>query len=107
MADEVTPRTSAREQIREFRRVTANAVAELRSNEVRDSFAALSLEELVDQHIDRLEVGSATTPSRLARIRRVRDELNANIEAMKNTPPELFRRHDPEGDVNTAQDGEG
>lgn len=105
MAD--TPRTSAREQLRDFRRVVADAVGELRSAEVRDTYAALSLEELVDQNIERLEgSGDPTSPSRLERVRKLRDELAAKIDAMKETPPEFFRRADVDGDVNTPPEGE-
>lgn len=107
MADEETPRSRAREQQREFRRIVANAVGELRSQEVKDSYASLSLEELIDQQIDRLEgTEDGSNPSRLARIRRVKQELTDNIEAMKATPPSDFRRHDPDGDVNTAPETE-
>lgn len=107
MSDEQTPRSSSREQLREFRRVVANAVAEVRSQEIKNAFAALSLEELIDQHIARLEgAEDAINPSRVERIRKVKEELTANIEAMKNTPPESFRRHDPQGDVNTPPEGE-
>jgi uncharacterized protein YdcH (DUF465 family) len=97
-----TPRTSAREQLREFRRVVSDAVGELRSAEIRDSYVSLSLEELVDQNIERLEGGTdPTSPSRLERVRKIREELSSKIDAMKDTPPEFFRRADAEGDVNT------
>lgn len=99
---ESTPQSSAKEQLREFRRVVANAVAELRSKEVRDTYAALSLEELMDQHVARMEeTTDPINPSRLQRLRRVRDELVAKIEAMKATPPDNFRRHNSSSDVNT------
>lgn len=107
MTQEQTPRVRAREQEREFRRIVANAVGELRSQEVRDTYASLSLEELIDQHIERLEgAEDALNPSRLQRIRRVREELSNSIEAMKATPPDNFRRHDPEGDANTAPEAD-
>ncbi len=91
-----------RERLREFRRIVANAVGELRSQEVRDSYAALSIEELMDQHIERLEgTNDPNQPSRIQRLRNVRDALTDNIEAMKETPPAAFRRPDPDNDVNT------
>lgn len=107
MADiENTPRSSAQAQIREFRRVVSAAVGAIRSDEVRSSYSALSLEELIDKAIARLEESDDTArPSRLQRIQRVKADLEANIEAMKNTPPELFRRTDANGDVNTAPEG--
>jgi hypothetical protein len=77
----------------------------LRSDEARNSYSSLSLEELVDKQIDKLEGSDGMNPSRLARIRRVKQELSDSIEAMKATPPENFRRHDPNEDVNTAPEG--
>ncbi len=104
---ETTPRAGSREQLREFRRIVANAVGELRSKEIRDAYAALSIEELMDQHVARLEETSdPINPSRLQRLKKVRDDLVNNIEAMKATPPENFRRHDASNDVNTAPEGE-
>lgn len=103
MTQERTTQQASRQQLREFRRIVAAAVGALRSQEVRDTFVALSLEELADQHIERLsESGDPTRPSRLQRIRIIRDDLTNSIEAMKETPPENFRRHDPDTDVNTA-----
>jgi len=104
--EENTPSSQAREQLREFRRIVANAVAELRSREVKDTYTSLSLEELVDQHIGRLEGNDGLNPSRLQRVRRVQQELADSIEAMKATPPSYFRRHDPDSDVNTAPESE-
>ena len=102
-----TPSQSRREQLREFRRIVAAAVGELRSQEVRNTFASISLEELADRHIERLEASdNPLHPSRLERLRRVRDDLTNTIEEMKNTPPELFRRHDPDNDANTSPDTE-
>lgn len=93
----------AREQLREFRRVVASAVGELRSQEVRNSYASVSLEELIDQQIVLLEgTADATSPSRLERIRKVKKDLTDNIEGMKASSPANFRRHDPSSDVNTA-----
>lgn len=84
----------------------ANAVGELRSQEVRDSFAALSIEELMDQHIAQLDDSDdPTNPSRLQRLRQVRDDLANSIEAMKETSPSAFRRADPDNDVNTPVEG--
>lgn len=105
---ERTPGDARREQLREFRRVVAAAVGELRSEELRNAFSALSLEELVDEAVRRLD-DSATdpiNPSRLQRIRKVRDDLVNNIAAMKETPPEYFRSPDPERDVNTDPEPE-
>lgn len=106
MTEERTEARQAREQLREFRRIVAAAVGELRSQEVRDSFVSLSLEELADLHVERLqESDDPSQPSRLDRIRKIRDDLTNNIEAMKDTAPERFRAHDPDSDVNTSPEG--
>jgi (p)ppGpp synthase/HD superfamily hydrolase len=105
MSDERTPQEQSREQLREFRRIVADAVGELRSQEIRNSFASLSLEELADQHVARLaEDSNQLRPSRLRRLRKVRDELANTLQAMKDTPPESFRRSDPQDDANTPPD---
>lgn len=104
---ERTSRDQSREQLREFRRITAAAVAEIRSQQVRQTYASLSLEELMDQHIARLEgTEDPIHPSRKTRIQKVYDDFTNNIQAMKETPPDRFRRHDPDGDVNTPREGE-
>ncbi len=109
MAADETRTTSqrAQDQLREFRRIVSAAVGEIRSQEVRDTFASLSLEELADQHISRLEEGDEQlNPSRLQRITAVRDDLANSIEAMKATDPNRFRRADPENDVNTEPESD-
>lgn len=107
MADETTPSSQGRDQLRQFREVVANAVGELRAQQQRDSFSSLSLEELMDQHVELLVGTSDTTrPSRLQRVQKIKADLDNNIEAMKATDPDLFRAHDPDSDVNTAPDSE-
>lgn len=93
-----------RQQLRAFRSIVADVVTELRSQEVRDTYAALTLSELLDQHLTKL-VGDGKTPSRKQRLQTMFDAYNANIDAIKATSPALFRQHDPERDVNTAPDG--
>lgn len=107
MADERTPREQNREQIREFRRIVSSAVGEVRSNQIRNSYAALSLEELMDQHIARLvDTDDPIRLSRKQRVDRVYNELSRNIEAMKQTDPAAFRQRDPQTDANTDPGGE-
>ena len=106
MTDERTPREQTREQLREFRRIVAAAVGELRSNQIRDAYAALSIEELMDQHIARLQdTTDPIHPSRKQRVDRVYQELVNNIEAMKEVDPARFRPRDPDNDVNTEPSG--
>jgi hypothetical protein len=100
--DERTPREQARERIREFRRIVADAVGELRATHIRDSYAALSIEELMDQHVARLvDTNDATHLSRRQRVERVHTQLSENIEAIRETDPAQFRNRDPESDANT------
>lgn len=102
MPDERTPREQSREQIREFRRIVASAVGELRSNQIRDAYASLSIEELMDQHIARLQdTADPINPSRKQRVERVYQELADNIDAIKEIDPARFRLRDPNNDANT------
>lgn len=106
MPDERTPREQSREQLREFRRIVASAVGELRSNQIRDAYAALSIEELMDQHIARLQDSDdPINPSRKQRVERVYTQLVDNIDAMKEVDPSRFRRPDPDNDANTEPGG--
>lgn len=100
MADDNKSEQAAREQLREFRRVVANVVAELRSQEVRDTYAALTFTEILDQHLLQL-VGDGRVPCRRQRLKTMYEEFNASIEKIKATPPSAFRQHDPKSDVNT------
>jgi hypothetical protein len=96
-----TPAESSRNQLREFRRVVGNVVGELRSQEVRDTYAAVTLVEVLDQQLTMLS-GTSRIPSRKQRLTKMYDEFNATIEAIKGTSPDAFRQHDPNTDVNTA-----
>ena len=102
MADQELPTETSRSQLREFRRVVADVVGELRSQEIRDSYAAVTLVELMDRHVVRLVEGSAAKPSRLARIEALYVAYKNSIEGIKATSPSVFRAHDPNSDVNTA-----
>lgn len=104
MAEERTESEVSRDQIRTFRRVVSAAVAEIRSQSIRDSYASLSLEELIDQHIELLDgTSDPLRKSRKSRVQKVYDDLVNSLEAIKNTPPERFRRRDPESDANTPE----
>lgn len=105
MSEERTESEVSRDQIRTFRRIVAAAVAEVRSQAIRTSYASLSLEELIDQHIELLEgTSDPLRRSRKSRVQKVYDDLSNNIEAIKNTPPSRFRRRDPASDANTPPD---
>jgi len=95
MSSEVTPSETSRNRAREFRRVVANVVGELRSQEIRNSFAAVTLLELAARHADRLDTGDPTRPSRKARLKTIYDEYKAAIEAIKQTPVNCAHGRDP------------
>lgn len=101
MSSETTPNETSRNRAREFRRVVANVVGELRSQESRNSFAAVTLLELAARHADRLDTGDPMRPSRKHRLKTVYDQYKASIAAIKETPVEMFRSHDPATDANT------
>lgn len=97
-----------RTQLREFRRIISAAVNELRAEQNRNSYSALSLEELIDDAVKRLDdsAAEASNPTRLQKIRKIRDDLVNNIAAMRETAPEDFRAPDPSADVNTELEPE-
>lgn len=99
---EQTPNETSKNKAREFRRIIANVVGELRSKETRDSYAAVTLLELMSAQADRLDKGDTVRPSRAARLKSVYDAFKNNIAAIKETPPDTFRSHDPASDANTA-----
>lgn len=97
-----TPSEASRAQLREYARVISNVVAELRSQEVRDTFAAVTLNEVLDQHLQQLTGISSRIPSRRQRLKKMYDEYKATIASIKATSPDAFRTPDPTQDVNTA-----
>lgn len=102
-----TPDELSREKIREFRRTLASALAELRSKEVRDTFAAVTLEELVDQQIEQLEASTDPYyPSRLEQVQRLLRDVRETVAAVKAQPPEAFRTQDSSSAVNTPPEDE-
>jgi hypothetical protein len=80
----------------------ADAIGELRGKEVRNTYAAITLTELMSQHADRLDKGDSVRPSRLARLTAVRDAIKKNLSSIKAIPPAQFRTPDPDNDANTA-----
>lgn len=102
MSDQNTASDTARQKLREFRRIVGNVIAELKSQEIRDTYASITLTEVIDQHLKDL-VGNGRVPSRKQRLTRVYEEFKANIQAIKDTDPAAFRQPDPKSDVNTAR----
>lgn len=99
MAD--NPQEISRQQLREYRIVVSDVVGELRSQEVRNTYASITLLELAEQHLKFLS-STEGRPGRLERLTALRDLFLSKIEGMKATPPENFRNPDPVHDVNTA-----
>ncbi len=92
---------SARNQLREYRIAVSEVVGELRSQEVRNTYAAITLPELIAQHRKML---SSTDPERIGRRERLtalKDNYLGKIEAMKRTDPDQYRTPDARQDSNT------
>lgn len=101
---EQTTEQRAKETIRQFREIVANAVNLVRSQELTRSFASISIEEVVDQQIAVIEESTdAGRPSKLARVDRIKEDLDKNIDAIKMVDPDLFRKPDSRTDVNTER----
>lgn len=91
-----------------FREIVANVVGELRSEELTRSYASITIEELVDQHIAYLsETVTQGQPSRMDRVKHYYDSLVNNLEDMKAMAPEEFDTRNSEDDdnVNTPPEG--
>lgn len=101
MPDDATPEENALNQLREFYRIAGNVIGELRSQAIRDTYAAITLHEVMQQQLEFLVDGSRTRTSRKKRLKGMVDEFKANLRAIKNTPPSAFRQSDARSDVNT------
>ncbi len=101
----MTERTAAeasRETLQQYREIVANTVGFVRSREVTRSYAAISLEELIDARIDRIEEPmEGTRPGSLARLEKIKNDFEGALEGIRATPPDSFRRPDPDTDANT------
>lgn len=98
---------NAREQLQVYWETVGDAIDALRAAEIRDTYAAISLEELVQRHTERLS--ASTDPSRLdalARVKRVQKRLTDRIAAMKEIPPSHFRRRIKDDEVLTPPGGD-
>jgi hypothetical protein len=108
VTDSTTAGSTAGPEIRRFREVTAAVVGELRAAELRSTFAALSLEELVDQHISELEAGASTDPikpARADRLKKVYDDFIGSLAAMKALPAETFVHRASSDNTSTPVEG--
>jgi hypothetical protein len=90
------------EQMMRLRLALNNAYASLRGRAVADSFAAYTIEEAIDAHVDVIEgKGTKVHPSQLDRVERIRNDLIAVAEAIKALPVDSFRPVDDADAVNT------
>ncbi len=87
--------------LREYRIVVAEAVVELRAQEVRNTYAALTLPELAAQHLKALDNTDENRPGRLQRIEKIKTNLKNKLAGIKAIDPSAFRTPDPKRDANT------
>ncbi len=93
---------ASRETLQQFRDTVAGTVGFVRSREVTHGYTSISIEELVDNRVARIEAAQTDTrPGDLARLEKIKNDFDAAIEAIKATPPDAFRTPDPDTDVNT------
>jgi hypothetical protein len=104
----VSSEDAQRSQMQVYWEVIGDAVGALRAGEARDTYASVSFDELVDLHVSRLN--SSTDPTRLdrlAQVNKIKTRLTERIEAIKEIPPQRFRRKVKDDEVNTPVEGEG
>lgn len=96
----------AREQLQVYYTTIGEAVGALRAAEVRDTYAAISLEELTQRRLERLnDSADPMRLDRLAQVTRIQKNLTDRITAIKELPPSHFRRRIEDDEVLTAPDG--
>lgn len=103
-----TASEASRETLQQYREIVANTVGFVRSREVTRSYTSVSLEELIDSRIERIEASTDNMrPGELARLDKIKNDFEAAIEGIKQVPPDTFRRPDPDTDANTSDDTGG
>lgn len=104
---ERTASEASRETLQQYREVVANTVGFVRSREVTRAYTSISLEELIDARIDRIEQPmEGNRPGALARLEKIKNDFHGALEGIKATPPDAFRRPDPDTDANTPDSTE-
>lgn len=99
---ERTASEASRETLQRYREIVANTVGFVRSREVTRSYTSIGLEELIDSRIARIEEPmEGTRPGALARLEKIKNDFEDVIEGIRETPPDAFRRPDPDTDANT------
>lgn len=99
---ERTAAEAAQEQIQSYRDAVGGVVGFVRSQEITRAYSSLSLEELIDRRIERIEAPqSGGKPGALARLNALKTEFENAIEGIRNTSPDAFRAPNPSADANT------
>lgn len=102
---EHTAEETSRETLQNYREVVASVVGFVRSQEITRAFTAVSLEELIDARIQRIEEPeSGDRPGALARLAQIKSNFENAIEGIRATSPDAFRAPDPSVDANTPDD---
>lgn len=97
-----SPQEISKETIQQYRDVVGAVVGFVRSQEITRAYSSISLEELVDRRITRIEAPSeGDRPGALARLNSIRVEFVKAIDAIKALPPDTFRAPSPSTDANT------
>lgn len=105
---EHTATETARETLDNYRTVVGNVVGFVRSAEITRSFTSVSIEELTDKRIGRIEdPQTEDRPGALAQLEKLKNDFDNALEGIRNTPPDAFRSPDPANDVNTPDSTEG
>jgi hypothetical protein len=89
----------------ELRRSLNNAYAFVEGQKTIQSFSALTIEDLLDQQIERIEgQDTQARPNELNRITKTVNDVVAAAEKIKSMPDDAFNEHDNQKDVNTSPD---
>lgn len=87
----------------ELRTSLNNAFAAVEAQKKTKSFDAVTFEELLDDQIQRLSVGSQRRPSSLERVQRTLNDLTKAIKQINDMPADAFAKPDSSKDVNTPK----
>lgn len=96
----------AQSAIDDLRRKLADGFAFVRSREVTNSVATVTMEESIAQAIVEIEEDrSDIRPGRLSRIRTLKESVLGAIDRALEMPPDAFE-HPDQGSANTLEDEE-
>lgn len=100
---EQTAAEISKETLQRYRDIVSAVVGFVRGQEITKAFTSISLEELIDRRIDRIEAPAAAgKPGGLTRLTKLKADFDSAIEGIKSTPPDSFRSQDPTTDANTS-----